>query len=131
MSTEANKTVIRRYLDALSGEAKTPELVNRFVSDEALAQHVAVIEAGFPRYEITAEDMVAEEDRVALRATFIGTHTGDFAGLAPTQRRVTQPFMIIYRVDGEKIVEHWMSIDMLSFMQQLGAIPEPAAAATH
>jgi predicted ester cyclase len=41
---------------------------------------------------------------------------------------VTQPFIIIYRVDGEKIVEHWIGIDMLSFMQQLGAIPEPAAA---
>ena len=130
MST-ANKTFVRRYVDALSGVAKTPDLLRQFVADEQLLQHVATIEAGFPRYEISADDMIAEGDKVVLRATFRGTHAGDFAGLAPTQRKVTQPFIIIYRVEGERIVEHWISIDMLSFMQQLGAIPEPAAAATH
>jgi predicted ester cyclase len=127
MST-ANKTFVRRYVDALSGVAKTPDLLRQFVADEQLLQHVATIEAGFPRYEISADDMIAEGDKVVLRATFRGTHAGDFAGLAPTQRKVTQPFIIIYRVEGERIVEHWLSIDMLSFMQQLGAVPEPAAA---
>ena len=127
MST-ANKTFVRRYLDALSGVDKTPDLVRQFVADEQLIQHVAAIEAGFPRYELAADDIVAEGDKVVLRATFRGTHTREFAGLAPTQRQVTQPFIIIYRVDGERIVEHWIGIDMLSFMQQLGAVPEPAAA---
>ena len=130
MSTTDNKTFIRRYLDALSGNEKPPELVRQFVTDEGLIQHVATIEAAFPRYEVIADDMLAEDDRVALRATFAVTHSGDFAGIAPTGRRVTQPFMIIYRVSGEKIVEHWLSIDMLSLMQQLGAVPEPATA-TH
>jgi predicted ester cyclase len=128
MSTSANKTFIRRYLDALSGVDKTPELVRQFVADEQLVQHIAAIEAGFPRYELSADDMVAEDDKVTLRSTFRGTHAREFAGLAPTQRQVTQPFIIIYRVDGEKIVEHWIAIDMLSFMQQLGAVPETAAA---
>jgi predicted ester cyclase len=129
MTTAANRTFIDRYIDAVSGKAKTPELMSQFVDDEGLRQHVAIIEAAFPRYEILSDDMVAEDDKVALRATFRGTHTGDFAGIAPTQRQVTQPFMIIYRILDEKIVEHWISIDMLSFMQQLGAIPETAAAA--
>ena len=128
MST-ANKTFIRRYVDALSGKDKTPDLVRQFAADEQLIQHIAVIEGGFPRYELSVDDIVAEGDKVVLRATFRGTHTGDFAGVAPTQRQVTQPFIIIYRIDGEKIVEHWIGIDMLSFMQQLGAVPEPAAAA--
>jgi predicted ester cyclase len=129
MSTTANKTFVRQYLDAVSGQEKTPALVNRFVADEALAQHIATVEAGFPRYELAAEDMLAEDDKVALRATFRGIHKGEFAGVAPTQRQVTLPFIIIYRIWDEKIVEHWLSIDMLSFMQQLGAIPEAAAAA--
>jgi predicted ester cyclase len=129
MSTTANKTFVRQYLDAVSGQEKTPALVNRFVADEALAQHIATVEAGFPRYELAAEDMLAEDDKVALRATFRGIHKGEFAGVAPTQRQVTLPLIIIYRIWDEKIVEHWLSIDMLSFMQQLGAIPEAAAAA--
>jgi predicted ester cyclase len=127
MSTAANKTFVRKYLDAVSGKEKTPALVSQFVDDEALAQHVAVIEAGFPRYELMADDMVADDDKVALRATFRGTHKGDFMGIAPTQRQVIQPLIIIYRVAGDKVVEHWLSIDMLSFMQQLGVVPEPAA----
>lgn len=128
MSTAANKTFIRQYIDAVSGKEKTPALVSQFVDDDELAQHVAVIEGGFPRYDIVAEDMVAEDDKVVVRATFRGTHTGEFVGIAPTRRQVTVPFIIIYRVRGDKIVGHWLSIDMLSFMQQLGVAPEPAAA---
>jgi predicted ester cyclase len=100
----------------------------QFVDDDELAQHVAVIEAGFPRYDIVAEDMVAEDDKVVVRTTFRGTHAGEFVGIAPTRRQVTVPYIIIYRVRGDKIVAHWVSIDMLSFMQQLGVAPEPAAA---
>jgi predicted ester cyclase len=129
MSTAGNKTFVRQYLDAVSGKEKTPALLSQFVDDDGLAQHVAVIEAGFPRYELIADDMIAEDDKVALRATFRGRHTGEFMGIAPTQRQVTQPLIIIYRVAGDKVVEHWLSIDMLSFMQQLGVAPEPAAAA--
>jgi predicted ester cyclase len=128
MSTASSKTVVRRYLEALSAGDKSPEVVRKYVSDEALIQHIATIEAGFPRYELSAEDMIAEDDRVVLRATFRGTHQGEFAGIAPTGRHVTQSFIIIYRVDGEKIAEHWIGMDMMSFMQQLGGVPE---AATH
>lgn len=129
MSTAANKTFVRHYFDAVSGKEKTPALVNRFVTDDVLAQHIAALEVAFPRYEFAAEDVLAEDDKVAVRATFRGTHKGEFAGVAPTQRQVTVPFIIIYRIRDEKIVEHWLGIDMLSFMQQLGAIPEAAAAA--
>jgi predicted ester cyclase len=128
VSAAANKTFIRQYLDALSGKEKTPALVRQFVDDDELAQHVAVIEAGFPRYDIVAEDMVAEDDKVVVRTTFRGTHAGEFVGIAPTRRQVTVPYIIIYRVRGDKIVAHWVSIDMLSFMQQLGVAPEQAAA---
>jgi predicted ester cyclase len=127
MSTTANKTFVRYYLDAISGREKTPALLGQFVADEALAQHIATMEAAFPRYELVADDILAEDDKVAVRANFRGTHKGDLAGVAPTQRQVTLPLIIIYRIRDEKIVEHWLSIDMLSFMQQLGAIPEPTA----
>jgi predicted ester cyclase len=129
MSTTANKTFVRQYLDAISGKEKTPELIKRFVSDDVLAHHIAAMEVAFPRYEFAAGDLVAEDDKVAVRATFRGKHQGEFAGVAPTQRQVTQPLIIIYRIRDEKIVEHWLSIDLLSLMQQLGAIPEAAAAA--
>ncbi len=55
MSSAANKRFIRQYLDAVSGKEKTPDLLRQFVDDEGLAQHVAAIEAAFPRYELDAD----------------------------------------------------------------------------
>jgi predicted ester cyclase len=46
----------------------------------------------------------------------------------PTGKTVAFPLMIIYRLEGGKIAQHWMVVDMLSFMQQIGAMPEPVTA---
>jgi len=58
-----------------------------------------------------------------------GVHTGPFMDTPPTGKRVAFPLMIVYRLAGGKIVQHWMLVDMVSFMQQIGAMPAPAEAA--
>ena len=123
MSTEDNKTFIRRYFEALSGKDKATAVVNRYVSDEELKHHIAFYEAAFPNYELIAEDMIAEGDKVVVRSTFRGTHKGDLMGIAPTGKQVTMPLMLIYRIADDKIVEHWMQADALGMLQQLGVIP--------
>jgi hypothetical protein len=40
MSTESSKEVLKRYAAALSGSNKPPELVNQFVDDESLKEHI-------------------------------------------------------------------------------------------
>jgi predicted ester cyclase len=52
-----------------------------------------------------------------------GTHTGEFNGIAPTGKRVEIQFVDILRLRDGQIIEHWLSMDQLSFMQQLGVIP--------
>ena len=130
MSVQENKALVRRYFDALSGKEKPVAVVNQYVadSDEDLKQHIAFFEASFPRYELLAEDLIAEGDQVTVRAVFKGTHQGDLMGIAPTGKQVELPFIIIYRIAGGKIVEHWMSVDQMALMQQLGVVPESAAA---
>jgi predicted ester cyclase len=130
MSTEKNKDLIRRYLDAISGKEKPPAVVDQYVadSDQKLKQHIAFSEGAFPRYELIAEDMIAEGDLVTVRATVRGTHQGDLMGIPPTGKQVEMPLIIIYRVADGKIVEHWMVADQLGMMQQLGVIPAPAPA---
>ena len=127
MSAQENKAFIGRYLKALSGQDKPPEVVDQYVSDsdQGLKEHIAFFEAAFPRYELIADDMVAEGDKVTVRATFTGTHEGDLMGLAPTHKTATVPIMLIYRIADDKIVKHWMVADQMSLMQQLGAIPTP------
>lgn len=128
MSTEDNKTFIRRYFDALSGKDKATAVVNRYVTDEELKHHIAFYEAAFPNYELIAEDMIAEGDKVVVRSTFRGTHKGDLMGIAPTGKQVTMPLMLIYRIADDKIVEHWMQADALGMMQRLGVVPAPGQA---
>jgi len=125
MSTAESKAFIQRYAEALSGKAKPPALVNQYVadSDPALKQHIADIEAAFPRYELVADDLIVEGEKVVLRFALRATHQGAFMGIPATGRQVDVPGIIIYRLADNKIVEHWMQLDSAALMQQLGVQP--------
>ena len=71
MTSEENKAFIRRYLEAISGHDKPRALIDTFISDSdsALKQDIAAAEAGFPRYQMIVEDMIAEGDKVVVRFT--------------------------------------------------------------
>jgi len=122
MSASENKAFIRRYLDALSGQEKPAALLDQYIadSDQALKQHIAYSESAFPRYELIAEDMFAEDDKVVVRFTLRATHRGEFMGVPATGKKVAVPGIIIYRIANGKITEHWMQIDSGGLMQQLG-----------
>jgi predicted ester cyclase len=113
------KTIITDYLRTLSGQPKTPELVRRYVTDERLAMHIADVEAAFPSHEIVPEDLIAEGDKVVLRANFRGIHRGPFAGIEPTGKSVAAGLIIIYAVAHGRIVDHWMQFDLSAQLQQL------------
>ncbi len=117
-STEC-KQLVGRYLQALSGQRKTPELVAEFVTDPHLAAHIRDVEAAFPEYELIADDLIAERDLVAMRGTFHGVHRGPFAGIPATAAAVSAPLMIVYRVRDNRIVEHWMQFDGAAVVSQL------------
>ena len=114
-----NKRLIKSYLDALSGRNKTPELVAKYVNDKALAQHIAEVEAAFPSYELIPEQTLGEDDMVVVRGTFRGVHRGAFAGIDPTGKAVSAGLIIIYEVQNNRIVHHWMQFDLFSLLQQL------------
>ena len=114
-----NKRLIKSYLDALSGRNKTPELVAKYVADKALAQHIAEVEAAFPSYELIPEQTLGEDDMVVVRGTFRGVHRGAFAGIDPTGKAVSAGLIIIYEVQNNRIVHHWMQFDLFSLLQQL------------
>ncbi len=128
MSLEDNKDLIRRYLDAISGNPKPRELIERFVTDPDLVEHILQSEAAFPKYRLEVEEMIAESDLVTVRGTVKGVNSGPLKGMPPTKRDVRFSIFITYRVADGKIVEHWMLTDNLTMMTQLGLAPaeEPA-----
>ena len=46
-------------------------------------------------------------------------------GIAATGKQVSMSGIEIDRFAGDKAVEHWEQADIMSLMQQLGAIPGP------
>jgi steroid delta-isomerase-like uncharacterized protein len=77
--------------------------------------------------KFTIEDMIAEDDKVAVRWTNQGTHVGEFLGAPATGRAFTIPGIDIYRVEDGKLAEHWHVVDVYSQLVQLGLLPSPGA----
>jgi predicted ester cyclase len=127
MTPLQNKDLIRRYLDALRKD-KSAATLDKFIAEDELKQHIAMFEVSFPGYWLEAHDMIAEDDRVFVRATFHGTHKGKLMDVAPTGKTVAAPLYIAYKIANDKIVAHWMLVDMMGVMQQIGAVPAPKAA---
>ena len=78
----------------------------------------------FPDLHFTVEDMIAEGDKVVARLTTQGTQTGPFLGIPPTGKHTSIGCIDINRMAGGKSVEHWLEMDTLGLLQQLGVIPE-------
>ncbi len=91
----------------------------------ALLATLAPLRAAFPDMTFALEDMIAENDRVAVRWAMTATHQGTFAGREPTRRRISQNGLVIYRVANERIAESWALVDVYGLMLQIGAIAPP------
>ncbi len=124
-----NKEFILNYLNALRTDGKSIDVLEKYMTDEALIGHIEFFEKVFPNYDVIAGEMTAEDNRVVVSANLKGTHKGELNGIAPTYKEVDVPFVIKYEIENNKIVSHWMLVDQMILMEQLGVMP--AAEATH
>lgn len=85
---------------------------------------VGMFKNAFPDMHMTIEDTIAEGSEVATRGYFTGTHKGDFMGVKPTGKSVKVAYSDIWKVDGDRFKENWVTIDMVGMMQQLGVMPK-------
>ncbi|MFN2582829.1 MAG: ester cyclase [Candidatus Dormibacteria bacterium] len=128
---ERNKAVVLRYktqllnardLDSLADVAAADYLDHaafpgQLPGRRGLAQRLSsIIDALDPHW--TVDDIVGEDDIVAIRWHLDGFHTGTFLGVPPTGRPCTVHGIDVYRVRGGLICEHWNVIDMLGFVEQ-------------
>jgi len=74
--------------------------------------------AAFPDSSFQTNYIVAEDDRVVVHYTFVGTHTGVLAGFPPTGSRVRVPGIMISRIQGGRITEQSFLWDNLGPRRQ-------------
>lgn len=129
MRVSRNKERTRSYFDAIEhhddgdiedlGEFVTDDVVNHnpVTSDdveigevqgiEAFRRHLESLTAAFPDLRFNIRDIIAEDDRVAVRFVLRGTHEGRLMGIEPTGREITMSVIAIYRFEVGKIAERW------------------------
>jgi predicted ester cyclase len=139
MSTEENKALVRRFYDEVFNKknlAVIDDFLDPHIIEHALPpglpggiegsrQFIGIYLTAFPDLHLTAEDMIAEGDKVASRFTMRGTHKGEFMGILSTGKQVTITGIQIPRVASGKIAENWINLDALGLLQQLGVVPPP------
>ena len=139
MRTEANKAVIRRWYEQGVNQGQLEDVYDLFHSDfvghgpegdvrgleEGPIRAVMALRSAFPDIRLSIDDEIAEGDRVVTRWSATGTHLGEFMGQAPTGKTITINAIYIYRLEGGKIAELWLSPDTLGLMVQLGVVPPP------
>lgn len=115
-----NKQFIIEYYNALVGREKPEHVIRKYVADEKLIQHIKFFERTFPEYNLIPEEIIAEGDRVFVRARVEGVHEGEMDGIPPTFKEIKIPFAICYRIHNDMIVDHWMIADQMELLEQLG-----------
>ena len=138
MNRDAMKALLRSFLDAFEVndlDAMRDMLSADFVSHqvgapgpldrESLMDHIAGFNAAFSDQHYTVHDQLVDGDKVVTRATWRGTHTGEFAGVAPTDKEMSITAITIDQIRDGKIVERWLNHDVLALLQQLGLVPLP------
>lgn len=132
---EQNKELIRSHYEELSNrknldaadEQVAPDFIDHGAPPDAphgpegVKAWMRTVYAAFPDLSVVLEDVVAEGDRVAVRAVWSGTHQGPIFGVPATGKHVTFGGMVFWRIDGDgRIAERWAYLDTADLMRQLG-----------
>jgi steroid delta-isomerase-like uncharacterized protein len=91
-----------------------------------LKDFVTQVRSAFPDIEMTADDILVEGDRLAVRSTIRGTHKGDFMGIPASGKKIQVSNYDFVRFENDQAAEHWGTIDSAALMEQIGAAPAAA-----
>jgi len=134
MAAEQNKILLRRYVEEV-WEKQNLDAIDDFLSPfykrhrspntpaltrEGQRQLLSQFRTAFPDIQITIEEIIAEDDRIAFRSTMRGTHQAEFLGIAPTGKKITVSLLDMIHIENGKFIEHWGGPDILDLLQQLG-----------
>ena len=137
-TTEQNKAVIRRFFEAWNSrrpeafdELAAPDVVRHCQATpgldvfnlDQLKKFLKLDTNVFPDSVQTIKHLVAEGNLVALWVTYEGTQRGSMGPFAPSGVRAQFDFGAVFRMEGGKIAEWWVTWDNMTVLRQLGHPP--------
>ncbi len=139
MATDTNVAAVRRFWEGFNAhdlDVWDQVCSSTFVNHDpglptpdadlpTLKQVIGGLQTAFPDLQSSEDDLLAVDDRVAVRRTLHGTHRGQFMGIAPTGRQVTLGGIWLARLRDGKLDEQWVYFDTLGLLRQIGAVTLP------
>ncbi len=136
-----NAAIVRRFADEVITQGhfdRTAEFVWEDVVEqvpfpgqgpgiEGLKDVLRSMRTAFPDIVFAVTEQIAEDDKVASRFEWTGTHQAEFLGVPATGRRVAVWGIVIDRLVEGRIKDTRIIMDILGLMIQLGVIPPPGA----
>src|SRR4030095_7421620 len=140
MSTEENKALIRRYIQAIDDDHTSDwSILDQYIAEDFVAHNPAAPGVSLDRdgmkraaeiFRIAAPDsrheirlQVAEGDLVVSHLVGRGIHAGELLGIPATNKEIETEGIAIHRVRAGKITEYWSVSDVARVLQQVGALP--------
>lgn len=130
--TETERDLGRRWFDEVWNKGRREAVVELLTPDGVLHEGDADAtgpEGFYPLFDrivgtlselhISVDDTMADGDKICIRWSCTGKHTGGALGIAPTGKAIHITGITILRVTGGKIVEGWQNWDMLGLLQQI------------
>ncbi|HEX2338952.1 MAG TPA: ester cyclase [Vicinamibacterales bacterium] len=76
----------------------------------------------FPDYQFIQEEVIIDGQRAAVIARIVGTHEGEFFGMAPTKRRFECRVVFVYTMKDGQIVHERRILDFTGVLLQIGVL---------
>ena len=121
---DAFAALARRDIDACLSHMQSDFIINiagmpyQARGHKAWRKNIETMLKAVPDLEVHVLDMFADNDRVAVRVRFTGTHQGEFLGQLGKGGRIDYLSNEIYRFEGGKLAEEWICSDSMTLMTQ-------------
>lgn len=134
---ERNKEVARSFFELVLGQGHLEKYAESHAKDfvahgenheYTLEEDLAAAKEerkALPDMTVKVNQIVAEQDLVAVYWTSSGTNTQAGMGFPATGKKIKVDGMTLFRFKAGKICEEWSVWDMLSVMRQAGLLPPP------
>jgi predicted ester cyclase len=117
--TSKNKALMRRVYEEMWNKGQPALAVEIFTQPAGVERFVSQFLVSFPDLQHTIEEMIAEDDQVAVRFSASGTHTGQWMHLVATGKSIHYTGVTVARIVGNKIAEHHTWWDKAGLVEQV------------
>jgi predicted ester cyclase len=123
--TSKNKALMRRIYEEMWNRADPSIAAEIFAQPEGVKLFVSQFLLSFANLQHTINEMIAEDDRVAVRFSTHGTHTGQWLHFAPTGKAIHYTGITLAHISGDKIIDHHTWWDKMELVEQIETAAGP------